>query len=325
MGGTGELLFYDEFQAEFDRANEDPAEFRSLLAFPYACQSLEHFASKHIPGEVDTKCALASRFADLFLSKIAARAIYILNGITEAEITLHRLMTPAHAVEVLRLHAEDPSQASAMMKDGKSQPGFESMVHAGTPLIDQLKEQHQALSDLSWAMDQYKAIKVRNYTLVPKEYLRDQVKAYLREVIQRELHQSPTTGTSGLLPRPSVLWGSVKSVMTSLRHLEAFINIDSATILESGLLEQVVAINAKEKTTVAQASDSPLNFPSFFFGFFLGYCCQLEGTLMGVRRSASPPMRGTTEAPPPAPSLTALALFNLLDCVLTCAYILCIF
>lgn len=252
VGGTGELLFFDEFQTEFKRALEDPAEFRSLMAYPYVCQSFEHFGSKHIPGEVDTKCALASQFADSFLSRIAQRAIQQLDAITLQEIKLSKQMTPAYAVDILMLHAENASAANATMKDGRAQPGSESMVHDGTPLVDQLKDQHQALSDLSWAMDQYKSVKVRNFTLIPKEYMRDQVKAYLRFVIQRELHRSTTEGT-GLLPRPSVLWDTVKSVMTSLRHLEAFINLDIATILESGLLEQVVSINAKEKTTVAQA------------------------------------------------------------------------
>jgi hypothetical protein len=79
---------------------------------------------------------------------------------------------------------------------------------------------------------------------------REQVKTYMRDVLTKVLHQG---GPAGVLPRPSVLWESVKSIMGSLRHLEAFINLDVATILEAGLLEQVVAINAKEKTTIAQA------------------------------------------------------------------------
>ena len=248
--GLGQLLYFSKlFIEDFNKAMTLASQYRYIMAFGLICRSYPNFSNTFIPAcrEIMTKQAIIQ--LDKICQHVANKAMFLLEQIVRRESNLSEQLLPYPAVDKLvsDTRAKSPQKGSPKKTAAPpALPGDESRTYS-SELVDSLRGFQQALTDLCWAMNHEGHVKINNYTFSPKEYFTENVVEFLRGEIQRRLRTEP----GQQLPRPSVLWHEIKSLMGSIRHVESYININMAEVLENVLIDQTIADDVSQNATVA--------------------------------------------------------------------------
>ena len=91
--------------------------------------------------------------------------------------------------------------------------------------------------------------RLRRTAEVEEEYFAEDVTKFLTGEIQRRIRTDP----GKQLPRPTMLWHDIKSLMGSVRHVESYVNINMAEVLENVLIDQTIADDVSQNATVSAA------------------------------------------------------------------------
>jgi len=253
LAGLGQLLFFSTlFNEDFTRAMTLTAQYRYVMSFGLVCRSYPNFSNTFIAASKELMTKQAIYQLDKICIHIANKALFMLQQIVERESSLSRQLAPYPAVEIMvaEARAKLPQKGKSPTKQPvpAALPGEESTTYS-SELVDSLRGFQQALTHLCWAMNHEETVKVTNYTFSPKEYFAEDVIKFLTGEIQRRIRTDP----GKQLPRPTMLWYDIKSLMGSVRHVESYVNINMAEVLENVLIDQTIADDVSQNATVSAA------------------------------------------------------------------------
>lgn len=249
----------------FEKCIHTPRQCRYAYIYPTLCGEFPLSCHEFLPEERDEIGNSSVVLAQKFLEHIAAQTAHVVHYYCVEHVKMGRELLPVEgAQQVINAvlaskggaagGASSSSARKVNARGGASGSGRTGPLLArDQQVIAKLTEVHFTLSDLNWAVNHDREIKVFDTVFCPREFLIDALSQLFTTAVVKFMGFQPA---EHWISRPSQLLQEVLSYMEGIFSLENYVDINMLQLFYTALQEQTQLKDKNGKLTVASGYSS---------------------------------------------------------------------
>lgn len=244
------FCFYREyFEQDFKKCLQQRTQLRFAIAYPMIAAEFLNATHELCPEERHIIGEISINKVNQYLDIIAGETCELLANNIEKRMSYNQIINTTNAANSYnRQHAEKTKKTEkALLKMENIEPGEESRVYDRVQFFSNDEKFYQ-LTDICSTLNKFIKIDAWGHTFGPREYLIIYLEQHFLKFLHTNLQADPSANR---IRRPSELLNQLVSLITAIRSLELYLNMDLSRFLTRIMLEQSQTKNSKGDPTIA--------------------------------------------------------------------------